>query len=239
MALGSQLDYERYIASGASDRALDPAAVLAVASTEGGFGGPSSTPGDYGTSFGPFQLHRGGALPADVADPQSWAWSEQGIDYALDRIAGVARGLTADAAIHNIVYLFERPADPASESSIASKRYGQFQTLSGMISSPAGTDPITGGPYVGNFKTGSVGGGCAWQCYVPFGGAFAKDCSGCGVPGGSTVEKAAKSVYGSTLGLASTIWNWLLDHLKRLGLLVGGGVLIIVGMGLIAKTQTT
>lgn len=239
MALATQLDYERYIAQGSTARALDPAAVLAVASTEGGFGGPTSQPGDFGTSFGPFQLHRGGALPSGVGDPQAWAWSEQGIDYALDRIAGVAQGLVSDSAIHNIVYQFERPADPARESALAGSRYSGFRSLTSLLTSPGGTDPITGSPFSGVSTNGGGGDGpsvgycLAHGCYLPGAGLINSKCNSCPGRGNKTV----KTAYDSTLGLASTIWQWLLDHLKRFGVLLGGVILVIVGIGVLTKAQ--
>ena len=112
-----------YLAKGAKERGLDPAAVLAVASVEGGFSGAI---GDKGTSFGPFQLHIGGALPPGKTN--EWARSKAGLDYALDRIASVAKGLTGQMAVHSIVYKFERPrADlRAGEVTRAMAAYASF-----------------------------------------------------------------------------------------------------------------
>jgi cell wall-associated NlpC family hydrolase len=92
---------------------LDPAAVLAVAGSEGLGGGV----GDQGTSFGPFQLHQGGALPRGISLSQghAWAWSPAGIDYALRHIASVAGGQTGAQAVRSIVTRFERPANPGAE----------------------------------------------------------------------------------------------------------------------------
>jgi hypothetical protein len=63
-------DQRGLIAQLARARGLDPAAVLSIASVEGGFNGAV---GDHGTSFGPFQLHKGGALPSGIKNPQQWA----------------------------------------------------------------------------------------------------------------------------------------------------------------------
>jgi cell wall-associated NlpC family hydrolase len=108
------------ITQGARQRGLDPRALLAIASVEGGFGGAI---GDQGTSYGPFQLHQGGALPHGRGN--NWANSPQGINYALDKIASVARGKTGRAAIEAIVRQFERPANPGGEIQKALARYGQ------------------------------------------------------------------------------------------------------------------
>lgn len=87
---------------------VDPAAVLANAMGEGGWG-PNYGVGDNGTSFGPFQLHRGGALPEGMG--QRWAESKPGIKYALRGIKNVAAGLKGNAAVAAMVRDFERPAD--------------------------------------------------------------------------------------------------------------------------------
>jgi hypothetical protein len=111
-----------YITSKAASLGLDPAAVLAVARQEGWGGGV----GDSGTSFGPWQLHQGGALPQGIslASAHQWAWSQQGLDYALQQMASVARGLRGQAAVNAIVNRFERPANPGGESSRAWANYG-------------------------------------------------------------------------------------------------------------------
>ena len=98
---------------------LDPHAVLAVASVEGLSGGV----GDAGTSFGPFQLHVGGALPK--GKNKAWAESPAGLEYAIRKIAGVAKGLKGEAAIRAIVTKFERPANPSGEIKKARSRYGK------------------------------------------------------------------------------------------------------------------
>lgn len=103
---------------------LDPRAVLAIATHEGLGGGI----GDQGTSFGPFQLHEGGAYPSTAPQSpqaaQEWAWSPAGIDYALSRIANVAGGLKGAPAIEAISTRFERPANPAAEIADAEAHYG-------------------------------------------------------------------------------------------------------------------
>lgn len=119
---------------------LDPQAVLAVARQEGLGGGI----GDKGTSFGPFQLHYGGAYPSGSAPTgspaasQAWAWSPAGINYALGQIGGVAGGLKGPAAVRAIVTGFERPADPSSEIQGALGAYGQGVPSSGGASVPMG-----------------------------------------------------------------------------------------------------
>lgn len=123
------------IAQGAKARGLDPDAVLAVSSREG----LSGKVGDGGTSFGPFQLHGGntpddattrGALPQEIWDKgatyaQQWAMSPAGINYALDHIAPVAKGLKGSQAVVAIVTRFERPKYPAPEIAGAEGALGE------------------------------------------------------------------------------------------------------------------
>jgi hypothetical protein len=146
------MDPVAYIIQQARRRNLDPNAVLAVARQEGLGGGI----GDRGTSFGPWQLHQGGALPRGIRNPQQWAWSPQGINYALDRIAGVAAGRRGRAAIQAIVTGFERPANPGREIQGALGAYGRgaatrqplarlntmSRTAIGSPPPPAGQDPV-------------------------------------------------------------------------------------------------
>jgi cell wall-associated NlpC family hydrolase len=130
------------LAAMASARGLDPNAVLAVARQEGLGGGI----GDQGTSFGPFQLHYGGAYPSSApqgaAASQQWAWSPQGVNYALGRIGQVAGGLQGPAAVRAIVTSFERPANPSSEIAGALGALGQGVPGGGVSLAPiSGASP--------------------------------------------------------------------------------------------------
>jgi hypothetical protein len=120
MAAGSR---EGLIRQLAQKYGLDPNAVVAIAKVEGQsalYGGNSV--GDHGTSFGPFQLHAGGALPKGKGN--AWANSPAGIEYAVSHM-GAARGLQGHDAIQAISQYFERPADVAGEVSKASGYYGK------------------------------------------------------------------------------------------------------------------
>jgi hypothetical protein len=100
---------------------LDPRAVEAVARGEGGLTPRPGTQdiGDrnLGFSVGPFQLFSGGALPARIRSrgmeyADQWAWSPEGIRYALGRIASVAKGQKGERAVRSIITQFEKPAKP-------------------------------------------------------------------------------------------------------------------------------
>jgi cell wall-associated NlpC family hydrolase len=117
-----------YITQRARQLGLDPEAVLAIAGHEGMSGGI----GDGGHAFGPFQENNaGGVLTGRFAGQSpaqlnAWAWSHAGIDDALGRIAGVARGLKGQAAVTAIARQFERPANPGAEISDAMAHYGHY-----------------------------------------------------------------------------------------------------------------
>lgn len=139
MATKRQLNLIRTLAI---KRGLDPEAVFAVARQEGLSGGV----GDQGTSFGPFQLHKGGALPAGIPlkSAQSWAWSPVGLKYALDRMASVASGLTGGPAIQALVRRFERPAAPDREIAGALAAYGGGSVPNSVpfgVQAPPPSDP--------------------------------------------------------------------------------------------------
>lgn len=140
MASGSGMSRrELLIRQLAQQRGVDPNAVVADSLGEGAaalHGGNSI--GDHGTSFGPFQLHAGGALPASVwahgaAYANQWANSRAGLTYALDRIQSVAQGLHGKQAVAAIVSRFERPSDIP----------GQIQRRIGFLQNAGGVGPVT------------------------------------------------------------------------------------------------
>lgn len=137
---------QNYIREQSVRRGLDPDAVLAVATVEGGFGGAV---GDSGSSYGPFQLHVGGALPAGRSN--AWARSNAGISYALNKIASVAKGLTGKDAISAIVTKFERPAAPQAE---IDKAVGVYRASPSTSATPVAADDSNNPP-----KRGGVFGG--------------------------------------------------------------------------------
>ena len=105
---------------------IDPQAELAVAAQEGLSGGI----GDGGHAFGPNQLNNAGGVltgkfrglnPSQI---NQWAWTPQGIDYALSGVAKAAGGLSGAAAVRAIVQQFERPANPSGETARALQAYG-------------------------------------------------------------------------------------------------------------------
>ena len=120
--------FENYVYQVAPRYHVDPAAELAISTQEGAGGGI----GDNGTSFGPNQLHAGGALPMSVyygpysERTQSWAWSSTGINYVLHQEEELCGGLTGYAAVKCIAYRFERSINPARETAGAWANYHYF-----------------------------------------------------------------------------------------------------------------
>lgn len=222
-----------YLVQRARQFGLDPGAVLSVASVEEP--GLTNAIGDYGTSFGPFQLHAGGSLPAEIfargADfANQWANSPQGIDYGLAGEAKVAHGLSGAAAIRAIVggpgYGFERPANPAAEVSTAEQRYG-------MYSEQVAQMPDTGRPnsFTGRLQYG-IGSGLADINSVATHIPGVSQIEGAGSAAISGVSGAVSSVasVGSFLGKLVNPVTW-----ERAIYVVGGFVLIGGGLFIVAK----
>ena len=132
-------DWIDYIRANAAKYGLDPAAVLAVAATEGLSGGV----GDGGHAFGPFQLNdAGGVITGRPGNHRAFAESTAGIDYALKQMGGIAKGLKGRAAIVNIVRRFERPANKEAGIANALSYYG---TVGGGTLPPPENSPLPPG----------------------------------------------------------------------------------------------
>lgn len=214
-------DLVKYIVYGAQQRRLDPAAVLSVVTSEGGFSGAV---GDSGSSFGPFQLHVGGALPSRIASQgtsyaKTWANSPAGLNYALDNVAGAARGLAGMGAINAIVTSFERPADPVSEVSRSSVRYaGIHRAISaGDYAGVAGGDvkPAGGGGIGGAIKD-AIGDSIPGVVKIPVEGVFG----------------AGEAVGGAVVGPVSSVGDaikWVGGNWDRVLEVVGGFIILSVG----------
>src|SRR5437764_13895083 len=105
-----------YVNERAPQLGIDPAAALATAHVEG-WGG---TIGDGGHAYGPWQDHLTDfserpwyGKGTNNQQVQTWAWSNPGIDYALNQMAttGRARGLSGYNAVVAINTYYERAAD--------------------------------------------------------------------------------------------------------------------------------
>lgn len=114
------MNLQRAIQLAARRYNLDPGAMAAIAHHESGL--RWGAVGDGGTSYGPFQLHVGGALPRGQGP--GFANSLQGVMYVARRMAASgAAGKSGLAAISAMSRNFERPADPGSEIADAMNFY--------------------------------------------------------------------------------------------------------------------
>ena len=120
------LKLQKYIVKTCRHLHTDAAAALAVALCEGGWYGEV---GDGGTSFGPWQLHRGGTLPRRIHNPRRWANSPNGLKYALRGIRRVVGSRVRLAAVKAIVCRFEKCGAPGHEIAKAWRYYGAMRRL--------------------------------------------------------------------------------------------------------------
>jgi hypothetical protein len=232
----SKQQAEAFIVGQAYASDLDPAAVVAVAQTEGlgGLTGPipaghydPDQQGDPGWSYGPFQLRDPGALPSTVYSgtvsstepgpqgaPEQWAWSPTGVQYAINQIQAVAAGKTGQDAIDSIVGGFEHPADPSAEEQSAGQYY-QRLTAGGSgspVQIPNTPTPDLHTP-VGNLPL------------APGGGINVKSAPGSG---------GADTTTSPTGSQATGIFSWTADPVRILQLAFGG-LLILLGLYLLVR----
>lgn len=163
------------IAQACSSYGVDPLAAVADALHEGA----SGAVGDSGTSYGPFQLHKGGALPAQFNNKpdyspvtNAWAWSLNGIQYAVRGMVNghpSAKGLKGHSAVAAIVNGFERPADKKGAYKTRAAEYDHLVSLGGdwaKYAAPLFKGPVTGGAVDTTPIKGSAG---TDKPYVPAG----------------------------------------------------------------------
>jgi hypothetical protein len=209
MKPGDAASLARYVLKRAPQYQLDPNAVIAVAIQEG----ISGKVGDDGTSFGPWQLHQGGAFPSSAPQTpdaaNAWAWSPAGVDYALGRMQTVAGGLKGKAATRAIVYRFERPASPATEY------HNAVAALPASDGGPAGSGGI--GSILGAVNTGA-------EAAVP------------GLSQAEGAAGAAGSVASGAEATADFLGNLTNPAYLLRGLqIVGGGAILLFGLYLLAR----
>lgn len=133
---------------------VDPIAAAANGLHEGFHGGI----GDNGESYGPFQAKFGDGRvakwsgePWGSARLQAWAWSAEGIQEAFREMAADgANHSTGLQAVHDIVYLFERPNDKPGAYKTRATEYnnliGKGANVWKYVADQVGGD--TSGPYV-------------------------------------------------------------------------------------------
>lgn len=140
---------------------LDPAAVIAYALTQGGTSWGAA--GDHGyitngvfhpdpsgpaTSFGPFQMHVGGAAGnRSLSDAATWANSAEGLIAGMNMMAhaGASGKTGADAAAFIVGPAFGNGADPARDEANARAAFPQAVSLLKQYPGPStGATPVSG-----------------------------------------------------------------------------------------------
>jgi hypothetical protein len=137
---------------------LDPAAVIAYALTQGGTSWGAA--GDHGyitngvfhpdpsgpaTSFGPFQMHVGGAAGnRSLSDAATWANSAEGLIAGMNMMAhaGASGKTGADAAAFIVGPAFGNGANPARDEANARAAFPQAVSLLAQYPGPS-TTPTT------------------------------------------------------------------------------------------------
>lgn len=120
---------KKYIVKESRRLHLDAAAALSVAAVEGGFRGSVS---DGGTSFGPWCLHRGGALPSYIRHPRRWCNTRSGVKYVL-RALRKATGKTHGSRAVSRIVRWERCGNPSLEIRRALHRYAAMKRFERRI----------------------------------------------------------------------------------------------------------
>jgi len=147
-ATGQPLSLKDMVNEYAPKYGVDPWAAPQVSNVEGG--GRFGAVGDQGTSFGPWQLHIGGAMPAqytNAADAGAFANSAAGVEYVMQQMGKVSSGLKGRAAVEAIVRRFERPADPTGE---VARAMGSTGTPGASFVPAGGSAPVGGAPFGGS-----------------------------------------------------------------------------------------
>lgn len=199
-----------------------------------------SAVGDNGTSFGPFQMHIGGALTAAGGTPQdaenpSWAvnnWALQAYTNAVNSIPQSLWSSNPEQAAEQAAVAAESPA----QSYFASQGTGTVDAKWSQTQAALKGQVSTSGAPGGASTTGLTIPGIIGQLFDPLGnlagGLSGSDLSSAGILGSGIFE----GQY--------TLFQWLLqqfginnvkDFFIRAGLLLMGAVLIIIGISAIVK----
>jgi len=131
----SRLANAAIVAEVAKEKGVDPATAIAAMLVESG--GNNKAVGDGGTSFGLFQLHQGGELPAGWTPEQAFdprANAEVALSVFAQTQGKSDPGELAAAA--------QRPGDPAGYAAKVDENLPQAQKLLAQIESSGGTQAV-------------------------------------------------------------------------------------------------
>lgn len=202
-------------------------AMLLGAGLEGGWQSPYPV-GDNGTSFGPFQLHQGGMLtslggtPQQADDPK---WSVKAMlptyNNAVNQISDAKWKSDPESAAEQAAVIAERPA----QDYFASRGRHTVDTVWSATQHTLKGKKSTGGmPPVDANLTSAGGGGGSNVVLQGILNAILNSI----LPGG-----LVGSGIGST-GIGAAFGSSIKSDLERIGLVVFGGLLILVGLVILA-----
>lgn len=210
---------------------------------EGGWYPPFPV-GDQGTSFGPYQMHVGGALtasglsPAQAENPTKATKAMLGAyKAAVNQITEQLWTSNPEKAAEEAAFLAEKPAvdyySSQGASAVDSAWSDTQDVLHGRKSS--GGMPIDATTTSSNLNSAGAGDLSIWQAIL-------------GGPAGIeqyAAQQAAKGALGaigvgnqSSGGSFGGIWDFFAnptDALERLGLIVFGAIIVIVGLVVLAS----
>jgi hypothetical protein len=146
VAVGDTAGLIQYVNDNAARFGLDPAAVLSAARVEGW----SGRIGDGGLAYGPWQDHmtefqnRGPWYGSGKNNQtvNTWAWTPAGIDQAMTEMAAAGvKGLSGLAAVHAMIFGFERSSDMPGEYNniVTNGYYNMFNNGSAVGTTPGDT----------------------------------------------------------------------------------------------------
>lgn len=208
--------------------------------------------GDGGTSFGPFQMHIGGALtaaggtPAQAEDP-TWAVAHMLAAYqqGVNSVSASLWASNPELAAEEAAVAAERPKVSYIQSQGQARVDQAFaatqNALKGIVSVPGSPSGGNSGPAAGTQNATLTGFDPA---SLPFPLNIIASVGAAGVSGGPISTNVGLGIFGGTEGII----GWFLkqfgidnlkDFLIRTGLIFMGGILIIIGVGAMTRETVT
>lgn len=224
-------------------------AMLLGSSLEGGWNSPFPV-GDQGTSFGPYQMHEGGALtalgytPSQAEDPLT---ATKGMlpayENAVNQVSDATWKNDPESAAEQAAFIAEAPAQDyvlTDGQSAIDTRWSQVQGVVTGHPGTGGSPPFTGTTTASHGNPADTWWGAILQGPQGIIQYAAKAASGSGGGSASNITKILDAIYNLIANPA--------DALERGGLIIFGGIIIIVGLvimtsgtraGRIASTAAT
>jgi hypothetical protein len=200
-------------------------AMMVGSHLEGGWYPPFPV-GDQGTSFGPYQMHEGGALtssgltPSQAENPtRATKAMLAAYEDAVNQISEQLWSSNPEKASEESAFLAERPAVDYYSSQGAGAVNSAWTDTQDVLH---GKKSQGGMPTNASFTSGPP----LWEAIIE------------GISGNPTgLEQYAGNAATNNLGGLGGVWNFFsnpTDALERLGLIVFGAVIVIVGLVILA-----